>query len=503
VHERRGTLRTGTAAVLAAAVLAAGSVVGGSLAAGSLAAGSAPAAGTGRPAPVRPGAGRDVRLRLTLERRLASTTKPPTTSQCEREYGSPCYRPAQIQTAYDEAPLLTRGITGAGETIVLVDCFGSPTIRRDLATFDARFGLPAPPSLRVIQPAGRVPRYDPATSTMVGWAAESTLDVEWSHAVAPGASLLLVETPVSETEGTSGFAQIVEAENDVIDHHLGDVISQSFGASEESFPSPSDLLGLRSAYVNAARHGVTVLAAAGDTGPTGLVGPHGTTLSTSPAVTWPASDPLVTAVGSTQLTLDAAGAPTAPDRAWNDTYGAVFTTTADSDPGPTPAATGGGRSAVFARPAYQDGVAAVVGDHRGVPDVSMSGSCSDPVETYESFGGQAPGWYLTCGTSESTPLFAGIVALADQVAHRSLGLINPALYALAADGAPGIVDVTLGTTTVSFSQTGMVHTVRGFAAGPGYNLATGVGTVDAALFVPELAAAVAGSGTYNPAPAPS
>ena len=128
----------------------------------------------------------------------------------------------------------------------------------------------------------------------------------------------------------------------------------------------------------------------------------------------------------------------------------------------------------------------------------MSAACSGLVNTYQSFPGQHAGWYVNCGTSEATPLFAGIVALADQVAHRPLGLVNPALYALSAAHAPGLVDVTQGDNTVSFVQKGVTHTVEGFDAGPGYDLASGVGTVDAALFVPELARAAAAGGHDGP-----
>ncbi len=104
------------------------------------------------------------------------------------------------------------------------------------------------------------------------------------------------------------------------------------------------------------------------------------------------------------------------------------------------------------------------------------------------FPGPAAGWYPTCGTSEATPLFAGVVALADQVAGHPLGLINPALYKMSALGqAAGIVDVTKGDNTVSFTQGGKLHTVTGFSARTGYDLASGVGTVNAALFVPKLA----------------
>jgi subtilase family serine protease len=106
---------------------------------------------------------------------------------------------------------------------------------------------------------------------------------------------------------------------------------------------------------------------------------------------------------------------------------------------------------------------------------------------YQSFAGQPAGWYPTCGTSEATPEFAGIVALADQVAGHSLGLINPALYTLSQERAPGIADVTSGNNTVTFPQDGVNSTVPGFSARPGYDLASGVGTVWAPLFVPELA----------------
>ena len=153
---------------------------------------------------------------------------PPTTAQCERTYGIACYQPGQLRTAYNLPPLYGKGITGTGQTIVIVDSFGSPTIRQDLAAFDKQFGYPAPPSFTIIHPAGNVPAYNPNNSDMVGWAGETTLDVEYAHAIAPGASILLVETPVSETEGVHGFPQIVAAEKYVLNHHLGDVISQSF-----------------------------------------------------------------------------------------------------------------------------------------------------------------------------------------------------------------------------------------------------------------------------------
>jgi subtilase family serine protease len=216
--------------------------------------------------------------------------------------------PAQLRTAYDLGPLLRHGINGKGQTIVIVDSFGSPTISRDLAVFDKQFGLPAPPSLRVIQPAGPVPPFRP-TPHRAGEAGETTLDVESAHVIAPDASILLVETPTLEEEGRSGFPQIVTAEDYVIRHHLGGVISQSFGATEQTFRSQASLRQLRGPYLLAARpaYNVTVLAATGDTGAAGLTYSTHSSFST-PAVGWPASDPLVTAVGGTQLYLTPAGA---------------------------------------------------------------------------------------------------------------------------------------------------------------------------------------------------
>jgi subtilase family serine protease len=102
------------------------------------------------------------------------------------------------------------------------------------------------------------------------------------------------------------------------------------------------------------------------------------------------------------------------------------------------------------------------------------------------------GFSLTGGTSEATPLLAGIVAIADQYAGHGLGLLNPALYRMYAGHAPGLVDVTAGTNTVTFLQGGAEHSVPGFDAVSGYDLASGTGTVNAALFVPELVAAAAG-----------
>lgn len=381
------------------------------------------------------------------------------------------YTPAQIRAAYYLNPLLHKGINGAGESIVIVDSFGSPTIRRDLKVFDKQFRLSAPRSLMIIHPAGPIPPFKP-TQTRIGWAEETTLDVEWAHVMAPRARIVLVETPVSENEGRSGFPQIVRSEKYVLARGLGGVISQSFGATEETFPKGS-VRPLRAAYLEAAqrRHNVTVVSASGDAGATDY---HNdlTTFYTKPVTSWPASDPLVTAVGGLNLRLDRHGRRTAPDAVWND-------------PG-YPSAGGGGTSVIFGRPAFQNPDAAIVGRHRGVPDIAMSASCSHPVTIFQSFAGR--GWQNICGTSEATPLFAGIIALAEQVAKRWLGPINGDLYKLAATSRSGIVDITRGDNTVSFQQNGKSYTVQGWNAVSGYDLSSGLGTVNASVFVRKLAA---------------
>jgi subtilase family serine protease len=323
---------------------------------------------------------------------------------------------------------------------------------------------------------------------MVGWALETSLDVEYAHTIAPGANILLVETTVPETLGVQGFPQIDQAENYVINHHLGTVITQSFAAPEATFPNAQSILNLRGDYVNAANHGVTVLASAGDAGPTGAssLTPQGfaQTFFLHRVAEWPSDDPLVTGIGGTQLHLNAAGDHTQPDTVWNDTN--LF----DS-----PAAGSGGLSTVFSRPSYQDSVSGKVGSARGFPDISMSAAVDGAALVYldkaaaVANGAPGPGYFLVGGTSEASPEFSGIIAIAAQYAGHSLGLINPALYSMEAAGDPGIVDVTGGTNTVTFPQNGATHTVLGWDAVVGYDLASGLGTVDAASFVPELVAA--------------
>jgi subtilase family serine protease len=336
---------------------------------------------------------------------------PISTTDCQAEIGIACYTPLQYRVAYDLNPLYGRGITGRGRTIVIVDSFGSPTIQNDLKVFDAQFGLPDP--VLQIDQFGTIPPFDGNDSTMVGWAEETTLDVEYAHAIAPGAKIVLAETPVAETEGVTGLPEMMRAEDSLIKKGVGDVITQSFGATENTFPgfdqhNFSSLLNLRFAFKDALAHRVTVLASSGDDGATDAES-DGSTLFPMPVNSWPSSDPLVTSVGGSMLNLDNTGSRLSPDVVWNDRFGAA----------------GGGKSAVFAAPLFQLGVRGVVGRQRGTPDISMSAAVNGAAWIYFTFPNpDGSGWNLVGGTSEASPIFSGIVALADQVAGHRLGLIN-------------------------------------------------------------------------------
>ncbi len=402
----------------------------------------------------------------TLARAVGS---PLTIEQCEARFKLACYNPLQYRQAYRLNPLYKKGITGKGRTILIVDSFGSPTIQHDLDVYSKQFGLPST-KVDVVK-WGKVPPFNPNDPNMTGWAGETTLDVEMAHAVAPGARIVLVETAVAETEGVTGLPEMMNAEKYLIDHGVGDVITQSFGATENTFPgfdkgNFSSIEKLRYAFKDAAKHNVTVLASSGDGGATDNTA-DGKGYYPFRVNSWPSSDPLVTSIGGTQLHLNDKGDRVRPESVYND-HGAG----------------GGGQSHVFGRPGFQNSVKGVVGNRRGTPDISMAAAVDGGAWVYSSYDPKATGWDVYGGTSEASPLFSGIVALADQAAGRRVGDINAALYALnsksAKDPNTGIVDVKDGTNN---SYQG----VNGYTAVPGYDMATGVGTIDALRFVPALA----------------
>jgi subtilase family serine protease len=409
--------------------------------------------------------------------RMKRGDDPYTTAQCQLSLEVSCYVPSQIQQAYSLKGLYGKNITGKGTKIVIVDPYGSPTIGSDLAAFDAGTGLPGA-WMKIIH-LGKMPAYDSTNLDMVGWAGETTLDVEWAHAIAPGAGIVLVEAANDQNQ------TLISAVEYAVRHRLGDVVSESWGSVEPAIGS-RDIKKLQGVYSAAIKERMTMVASAGDVGVTG-VEPNGTSFYSYPVASWPATDPDVTAVGGTSLNLDANGNRLSADTSWNDTYNsAVNSLLYDSAP-PAPTATGGGKSRIYLRPSFQERLSKVEGVHRGIPDISMSASCTGTIEIYQSFIGQPTGWNPVCGTSESAPIFAGIVALAAQVAGHPLGLINPAIYKLAAEHAKGIVLVTSGNNTVGFDSGTSTVTVHGYYAKHGYSLVAGVGTINAEYFVPELA----------------
>jgi subtilase family serine protease len=407
---------------------------------------------------------------------LAAASTPsaaPTPDQCLARNGVRCLTPATLATVYGIDGLRAKGLTGKGVSIGIVDSFGSPTIRQDLDVFDKQYGLPAV-NLQVVTPAGAPPAFNARDSDMAGWATETTLDVEVAHAVAPDAQIVLIETPTSETEGLAGFPDIIKAEQAMISSNKVDIISQSFAATEETFDSRAQIQQLSNEiYPQVKQAGVTVLSSSGDDGPTDVMLDM-KTLYTYPVTSWPASDPLVTSVGGTRLDVTAGGQRATADRAWGG-------------PGVNGAG-GGGRSTVFPQPAFQSTISGATGGRRAVPDVAFDADPASGLTFYGSFDGG--GWSIGGGTSQAAPLFAGIVALADQAAGKRIGFLNDALYRLASaadhGASSGIVDVTSGSNNL----TGRTE-VPGYSATAGYDLATGLGTVNAALFVPAIVSATA------------
>lgn len=414
----------------------------------------------------------DVLSRVTKVKGLRLVaTQPPTDSSCRTYIGIPCYSPREIQNAYGLTSILDAGFTGAGETIVIIVSFGSPTILQDLQTFDADYGLPDPPSFTVLAPLGAVP-FDPTNSDQVGWASETTLDVEWAHAMAPGANIVLLTSPVSESEGVQGMPEFLFLEQYALDHHLGKIISQSWGATENTlFTAAGQQVfeAFERFYQDAAQQNVTVLASAGDNGSANQqIG--GTTYYPFPTVIFPASSPLVTAVGGTSLYADTSGNYQS-ETVWNNSLGAG----------------GGGVSQQFSEPLYQklllNSVQKTLGNHRGIPDIAYNADPSTAILIYVGFfpNPNDNGYYIIGGTSEGSPQWAGIIADANQLAGHPLGFLNLKLYSLGAlvGQSQFFHDITNGNN--SFNG------VPGYGATIGWDLASGWGTPNLGKVVWELA----------------
>ncbi len=477
---------------------------------------------------------------------LKSGTTPPSETDCNNATpaGRRCFAPAAMSNAYDYASLLAAGNEGQGKTIAIVDSFGSDTISSDLGVFDHAFGLqhmcgetgpfaPASctsgmPSFKILEVQGSPPKSPPPSNNGTGqenpflWGEETSLDVEWAHATAPMANILLVTTPTAETLGVQGFQQMMNAEQYVVDNHLADVITQSFGAGEGSFHNGlAALTNLRHAFIDAQANHITVFASSGDLGTANTFKEPVKNPATIPypSVIWPASDPLVTSVGGTSLCVNA------NTGIGVDTVSPPIECQATSNPGgqrevgwlllSSGVGSGGGYSILFPRPTFQNNlppgstfVGSSVGapgpnlNMRGVPDVAYQADSHTGVLVYDtelatktSSGpgcrGTAPpcdpGWYVVGGTSASSPQWAGLIAIADQMAGRDLGYINPALYTIAsnpAQYAADYYDVTTGNNQANPS-------IPGYSASLGWDAVTGLGTPDAAKLIPDLIKATA------------
>lgn len=449
---------------------------------------------------------------------ITSSTTPPTETQCE-SVGRRCFTPQAVQSAYNLAPLYAQGLNGAGETIALVDSYGSDTIAHDLHVYDQAFGLqpmcgeegvtcaPGMPTFTRLAlqgtPATKAP---PGTShgtgqeDKAGWDLEVSLDVETAHAMAPMANIILVTTPTAETLGVQGLPQMMAAEDYVVRNHLAQVISQSFGAAEQSFNGTASLLNLRYAFVDAAQNGVTVLAASGDGGTTNTIKApvsKGGTVIPYPTVGWPASDPLVTAVGGTYLCTDPNATTSEPRTLYLGPPARCVANPTQTEVGWVDS--GGGFSAIFSKPAYQNTLPAgstAIGTMRAIPDVAFQASAGTGALVYVSLppdgssgllcGGVpcSTGWYDIGGTSLSTPQWAGLVAIAAQLNGGGLGAINAALYKVAAgpNYAADFYDITVGNNQTDPS-------IAGYPATVGWDPVTGLGTPNAANLIPDLVAA--------------
>lgn len=377
-----------------------------------------------------------------------------------------CYGPAAIRAAYGVDKLIAAGFDGTGQTIVIIDAFGSPTIDADLAAFDTLFGIPAPPSFQQIHMPGSTP-FDPTNQDQVGWAGEIALDVQWSHAIAPGASIILVAA------ASDSFEDILAAQNYAIDNRLGSVISESFGASELGLGASADGLAIIAAneesYKRARNAKIGTFVSAGDNG---VAGRFNGVIQRVPQ--YPATSTFVTTVGGTNLFF---GSTTAAnpngtyqgELVWNDGFGAG----------------GGGISSLFELPNFQqhlpESSLATLSGHRGYPDIAYNAGVVGGVLVHDGVLAPSPtAFFLFGGTSAGAPQWAAVASIANQVAGHPLGLLNKRIYKLGRQGTLStfLHDVTLGDN--GFAG------VTGFLAAPGWDLATGWGTPNVG-FVQQLA----------------
>jgi len=407
---------------------------------------------------------------------------------------APCgYTPSQLQGAYGVAGAIAAGNDGRGVTVAVIDAYASRYAASDLRTYSQAHGLPTNFSLKEVVAPGTYNRAQNKVHDPEGWAGEETLDLEAVHTMAPGASLVYVGAP-------NNRGDLDAALNHVVDKHLADIVTNSYGYSSEALP-PGYIKPYNSTFIQAAIEGITVLFSSGDNGDetNGVPG-------ASPTPDWPASSPWVTAVGGTSLAVGAS------DNYLFETGWATqrqLLTNGAWAPATWLYGSGGGTSRLFGQPSYQAGgvpnaMATTYGGAamRVVPDVSMDGDPNTGMLigiTQRFATGTSYGEYRIGGTSLSSPLMAGMLALAAQLKGSPLGFVNPALYAHA--GSSAYRDVvppasTLGVVRADYingedatggyryslrllnqDQVLTIHTA------PGYDNVTGVGTPNGSAFL--------------------
>jgi subtilase family serine protease len=393
-----------------------------------------------------------------------------------------------MRKAYGIDSLISAGKDGSGKTIVIVDAFQDPNIAAQLVHWNSFYGLtpvnagPGTPTFTQVAPDG-LGLYDP------GWAEEISLDVLWAHAIAPGANIVL------ELAKDSSDVALISALNDAINNNRGDVISMSFGESDTCL-GPELTAAWHQAFVNATRKGITLFASAGDEG---AAQPSCDGNSWVKSTSSPASDPLVTSVGGTELRaadycLTSLGCDPSTHPApgtylseigWNEgpPYGDFQNSFSSTLAG------GGGFSTVWDAPAYQLGTIHG-GKNRGVSDVSYNGAVLHGVLTYLDIPGLPAGFYRFGGTSAGAPQWAALTAIADQLAGHNYGFINAALYKIgqnAGDYSNTFHDVTSGTNSaVEFDASNNPVDITGFNAGTGWDAFTGLGSPKVGSVVTEL-----------------
>jgi subtilase family serine protease len=409
-----------------------------------------------------------------------SSTAPPPSSTADCNSLTTCYTPQQLQVAYGIKALLDRGINGRGETVVLPELAESQLspplvtdMRQDMAAFDNMFHLPAARMRVVTALAG-------AGSPWLAFE-EEVLDVEMVHALAPEATLVILLVPSTSLDNTNN-AVSAAVESLRLGSTEGGVMSISAAGQigGEHCVSQAQASSVNAALQAAASRHVTVVAASGDIGAVAepcdvyaaLTGTG--TFTAVKEVNLLASDPLVLGAGGTGLTASHTTGAWQGETAWGLPYG---------DPGSAFQASGGGFSRLFPRPGYQDGVPGI-GATRGVPDVSADANGHTGMAIVVSAHG---GTMIlnSGGTSASAPIWAALIALADQYVGHHLGLVNPAIYQIARGPRyhQAFHDVTTGNNTVQFPPT----TITGYQAAPGWDPVTGWGSPDAQVLIPLLA----------------